>query len=143
MPSPLDVPNIKGINPKDGSDMERRSADDEPMSALAFKIMNDPFVGTLTFIRIYSGVLETGTYALSASKGKKERIGRLMEMHANSREDIKAARADYIVAVAGHKDVITGDTLCDEKAPIVLERMEFPDPVIKVLPGAACCTASA
>jgi elongation factor G len=94
--------------------------------------MTDPFVGSLTFIRIYSGVLEAGSYALCAARGKKERIGRLMEMHANSREDVKLARAGDIVAVAGLKDVITGDTLCDEKAPICLERMEFPDPVIKV-----------
>lgn len=133
LPSPLDLPDVRGSDVEDSEkEMSRKSADEEPFSALAFKIMTDPFVGSLTFMRIYSGVLEAGSYALNAAKGKKERIGRLMEMHANSREDIKVARAGDIVAVAGLKDVITGDTLCDEKAPILLERMEFPDPVIKV-----------
>lgn len=133
LPSPLDLPDVRGSDVEDPEkEMSRKSSDDEPFSALAFKIMTDPFVGSLTFMRIYSGILEAGSYALNAAKGKKERIGRLMEMHANSREDIKVARAGDIVAVAGLKDVITGDTLCDEKAPILLERMEFPDPVIKV-----------
>lgn len=133
LPSPVDVGAVRGSDVNDAEkEMTRQSSDDEPFSALAFKIMTDPFVGSLTFIRIYSGVLEAGTYALNAAKGKKERIGRLMEMHANSREDVKLARAGDIVAVAGLKDVVTGDTLCDEKAPVLLERMEFPDPVIKV-----------
>ena len=133
LPSPLDLPDVKGCDVDDPEkEMTRGTSDDAPFSALAFKIMTDPFVGSLTFIRIYSGVLEAGTYTLCAARGKKERIGRLMEMHANSREDVKMARAGDIVAVAGLKDVITGDTLCDEKAPVLLERMEFPDPVIKV-----------
>jgi elongation factor G len=133
LPSPLDLPDVKGCDVDDAEkEMTRGTSDDAPFSALAFKIMTDPFVGSLTFIRVYSGVLETGTYTMCAAKGKKERIGRLMEMHANSREDVKLARAGDIVAVAGLKDVITGDTLCDEKNPILLERMEFPDPVIKV-----------
>jgi elongation factor G len=133
LPSPLDLEAVKGSDVNDPEkELRRKSSDDEPFSALAFKVMADPFVGSLTFIRIYSGVLEAGTYALNAAKGKKERIGRLVEMHANSREDIKEARAGDIVAVGGLKDVVTGDTLCDEKAPILLERMEFPDPVIKV-----------
>ena len=133
LPSPLDLEDVKGSDVEDAEkEMRRKSSDDEPFSALAFKVMTDPFVGSLTFIRIYSGVLEAGSYAMNAAKGKKERIGRLVEMHANSREDIKQARAGDIVAVAGLKDVVTGDTLCDEKAPILLERMEFPDPVIKV-----------
>lgn len=133
LPSPIELPDIKGCDVDDPEkEMNRKSDDSAPFSALAFKIMTDPFVGTLTFIRVYSGVVEAGTYVLNAAKGKKERIGRLLEMHANSREDIKAARAGDIVAVAGLKDVITGDTLCDEKAPVLLERMDFPDPVIKV-----------
>jgi elongation factor G len=112
--------------------MTRPPKDDAPFSGLAFKIMTDPFVGSLTFLRIYSGTLQAGTYVLNAGKGKKERIGRLLEMHANSREDIKFARTGDIVALAGLKDTVTGDTLCDLEKPIVLERMEFPDPVIKV-----------
>ena len=133
LPSPLDLEEVRGSAIDDPEvEMRRKSSDDEPFAALAFKIMTDPYVGSLTFARIYSGVLEAGSYALNAAKGKKERIGRLMEMHANSREDLKAARAGDIVAIAGLKDVVTGDTLCDEKAPILLERMEFPDPVIKV-----------
>merc|ERR1712100_426408 len=133
MPSPPDVPNIKGVDPKDESkEMERRSADDEPMSALAFKIMNDPFVGTLTFARIYSGVLEKSTTVLNTVKGKKERVGRLLEMHAVDRTDIDAALAGDICAVIGLKDTTTGDTLCDPAAPVILEKMDFPEPVIKV-----------
>ena len=132
MPAPIDVPNIKGINPKDDSPMERRSADDEPMSCLAFKIMNDPFVGTLTFVRVYSGVLEKSTSVLNTVKGKKERVGRLLEMHAVDRTDIDAALAGDICAVIGLKDTTTGDTLCDPSAPVILEKMDFPEPVIKV-----------
>ncbi|KAI7838682.1 hypothetical protein COHA_007484 [Chlorella ohadii] len=133
LPAPTDLADVKGSAVDDPEkEMSRKSSDDEPFSGLAFKIMTDPFVGSLTFVRVYSGVLEAGSYALNAAKGKKERIGRLMQMHANSREDVKEARAGDIVAIAGLKDVITGDTLCDEKAPVLLERMEFPDPVIKV-----------
>lgn len=133
LPSPMDLPDVNGCDVDDPEkEMTRKSSDDAPFSGLAFKIMTDPFVGSLTFMRIYSGTLEAGSYAMNAAKGKKERIGRLMEMHANSREDIKVARAGDIVAIGGLKDVITGDTLCDEKAPVLLERMEFPDPVIKV-----------
>ncbi len=133
LPSPLDLPDMNGCNPDNvEEEMSRPASDDAPFSALAFKIMTDPYVGSLTFIRVYSGVLETGTSALNGGRGKKERIGRLLEMHANSREDVKLARTGDIVAVAGLKDVVTGDTLCDEKAPILLERMDFPDPVIKV-----------
>ena len=133
LPAPTDVEDVKGSDVNDPEvEMLRKSSDNEHFSALAFKIMADPFVGSLTFIRVYSGVLEAGSYALNAAKGKKERIGRLVEMHANSREDIKVARAGDIVAVGGLKDVVTGDTLCDEKHPVLLERMEFPDPVIKI-----------
>lgn len=133
LPAPTDLPDVKGSAVDDPEkEMPRKSSDDEPFSGLAFKIMTDPFVGSLTFVRVYSGVLEAGSYALNAAKGKKERIGRLMQMHANSREDVKEARAGDIIAIAGLKDVVTGDTLCDEKAPVLLERMEFPDPVIKV-----------
>jgi elongation factor G len=132
MPSPKDVPNIQGVNPKDDSPMERRSADDEPMSCLAFKIMNDPFVGTLTFVRVYSGVLEKSSGVLNTVKNKKERVGRLLEMHAIERKDIDYALAGDICAVIGLKDTTTGDTLCDPAAPVILEKMDFPEPVIKV-----------
>eukprot|EP00218_Dolichomastix_sp_CCMP3274_P013592 CAMPEP_0170137574 /NCGR_PEP_ID=MMETSP0033_2-20121228/4261_1 /TAXON_ID=195969 /ORGANISM="Dolichomastix tenuilepis, Strain CCMP3274" /LENGTH=739 /DNA_ID=CAMNT_0010373459 /DNA_START=31 /DNA_END=2250 /DNA_ORIENTATION=- len=133
LPSPLDLPDMKGTEVNDDTkELTRAPSDDEPFSALAFKIMADPFVGSLTFCRIYSGVLEAGSYALNANKGKKERIGRLLEMHANDREDVKVARAGDIIAVAGLKDTTTGETLCFEKSPVILERMEFPDPVIKV-----------
>jgi elongation factor G len=133
LPSPLDIPDVAGVAVDDAEEtLSRPASDDAPFSALAFKIMTDPFVGTLTFCRIYSGKLEAGTYALNANKGKKERIGRLMLMHANNREDIKAAYAGDIVAIGGLKEVITGETLCDEKMPIILERMDFPDPVIKI-----------
>lgn len=133
LPSPLDLPPMKGTDP-DSPDVtiERATSDDEPFAGLAFKIMTDSFVGSLTFVRIYAGKLCAGSYVLNANKGKKERIGRLMEMHANSREDIKVALAGDIVALAGLKDTITGETLCDADKPIVLERMDFPDPVIKV-----------
>jgi elongation factor G len=132
MPAPIDVPNIKGINPKDDSPMERRSADDEKMSCLAFKIMNDPFVGTLTFVRVYSGVLEKSSNVLNTVKDKKERVGRLLEMHAIERTDVDCAVAGDIVAVIGLKDTTTGDTLCDPAFPVILEKMDFPEPVIKV-----------
>jgi elongation factor G len=133
MPSPLDVPAIKGIlDDKDESEGERLSSDEEPFAALAFKIATDPFVGTLTFFRAYSGVLKSGDTLLNPVKGKKERIGRLLQMHANSREEIKEVRAGDIAAAVGLKDVTTGDTLCDLNNVITLERMEFPDPVIAV-----------
>ncbi|MDA8870376.1 elongation factor G [Rhizobiaceae bacterium] len=132
LPSPLDVPAIKGIDPKTDEPMIRRSADDEPVSMLAFKIMNDPFVGTLTFCRMYSGHLETGGSLTNTVKGKKERIGRMLQMHSNDRVDIKEAFAGDIVAIAGLKETTTGDTLCDNLKPVILERMEFPDPVISI-----------
>ncbi|MBL8659768.1 MAG: elongation factor G [Rhodospirillales bacterium] len=132
LPSPLEVPAVRGVKPGSDEEVERKSADDAPFSALAFKIMSDPFVGTLTFARIYSGVLESGTAVLNSVKEKSERVGRMLLMHANSREDIKEARAGDIVAIAGLKVTTTGDTLCDSRQPVVLERMEFPDPVIEV-----------
>ncbi|MEM5503185.1 elongation factor G [Ahrensia kielensis] len=132
LPSPVDVPSIKGINPKDDSEMVRISSDEEPISMLAFKIMNDPFVGSLTFCRIYSGKLETGGSLMNTVKGKKERIGRMLQMHSNDRVDIKEAYAGDIVAIAGLKETTTGDTLCDPLKPVILERMEFPDPVISI-----------
>lgn len=131
LPSPLDVPAIKGILP-DGSEDSRASDDSAPFSALAFKIMNDPFVGTLTFARIYSGKLETASQVTNSVKDKKEKVGRMLLMHANEREDIQVAYAGDIVALAGLKDTTTGDTLCAINAPIILERMEFPDPVIEL-----------
>mgnify|MGYP001305964726 CR=1 FL=1 len=132
LPSPLDLPPVKGINPKDDSEMSRELKDEEHFSALAFKIMNDPFVGTLTFCRVYSGTVETGTSVLNTVKDNKERIGRMLLMHANHREDIKEATSGDIIAVCGLKNVTTGDTLCDIQNPIILEKMEFPDPVIEV-----------
>jgi len=133
MPSPLDVPAIKGVlDDKDESEAERHSSDDEPFAALAFKIATDPFVGTLTFIRVYSGVIGSGDSVYNAVKGKKERIGRIVQMHANSREEIKEIRAGDIAAAVGLKDVTTGDTLCDLNNVITLERMEFPEPVISI-----------
>jgi elongation factor G len=132
LPSPIEVPSIRGIDPKTEQETKRISSDDEPLSMLAFKIMNDPFVGTLTFARIYSGKLETGVSLLNTVKEKKERIGRMLQMHSNSREDIKEAYAGDIVAIAGLKDTTTGDTLCDPLKPVILERMEFPDPVIEI-----------
>jgi elongation factor G len=131
LPSPLDVPAIKGILPN-GDEADRPSDDAAPFSALAFKIMNDPFVGTLTFARIYSGKLEAATQVLNSVKEKKEKVGRMLLMHANSREDIEEAFAGDIVALAGLKDTTTGDTLCAQTAPIILERMEFPEPVIEL-----------
>ncbi|XP_050375860.1 elongation factor G-1, chloroplastic [Argentina anserina] len=133
LPSPLDVPPMQGTDADNPEiTIERAASDDEPFAGLAFKIMSDPFVGSLTFVRIYAGKLTAGSYVLNANKGKKERIGRLLEMHANSREDVKVALAGDIVALAGLKDTVTGETLSDPDHPIVLERMEFPDPVIKV-----------
>ena len=133
MPSPLDREAIKGVDVVDQEkELSRPSSDDEPFSALAFKIMNDPFVGSLTFTRIYSGVLEAGTSVKNPVKGKNERIGRMLQMHANERTECKVARAGDIVAIVGLKDTTTGDTLCDPKDAVILERMDFPAPVIKV-----------
>jgi elongation factor G len=132
LPSPLDVPPVNGIDVKTGEEATREPRDEAPLSMLAFKIMNDPFVGSLTFARIYSGKVESGTTLVNTVKDKKERIGRMLLMHANHREDIKEAYTGDIVALAGLKDVTTGDTLCDPMKPIVLERMEFPEPVIEV-----------
>ncbi len=132
LPSPLDIEAIKGIDAKTGEDTTRPASDDQPLSMLAFKIMNDKFVGTLTFCRIYSGKLSTGTTLLNSVKERKERVGRMMMMHSNDREDIQEAYAGDIIAVAGLKGSTTGDTLCDMGAPVILERMEFPDPVIEI-----------
>ena len=132
MPAPTDVPAIKGVNPKTDEEEERKSSDDEPFSALAFKIMTDPYVGRLSFFRVYSGTLTTGSSVLNATKGKRERMGRILQMHANHREDIESVYSGDIAAVVGLKNTTTGDTLCDEKHPIVLESMEFPEPVIRV-----------
>ncbi|OLF78126.1 elongation factor G [Maricaulis sp. W15] len=132
LPNPTEVPAIKGIDFKTEEEVTRRASDDEPTSLLAFKIMNDPFVGSLTFARMYSGHLETGVSLLNTVKDKKERIGRMLLMHSNSREDIKECFAGDIVAIAGLKDTTTGDTLCDPMKPVILERMEFPDPVIEL-----------
>ena len=132
LPSPLDVPPIKGINAETGEEDSRKASDDESLSMLAFKIMNDPFVGSLTFARIYSGKLKTGDKLYNSVKQSKERVGRMLLMHSNNREDIKEAYAGDIVALAGLKNVTTGDTLCDPGARIILERMEFPEPVIEV-----------
>ncbi len=132
MPSPLDVPPIKGINPNNGAEEHRTASDSEPFSALAFKIMADPFVGKLAFFRVYSGVLSAGSYVYNSTKGKRERIGRLLQMHANHREDIQEVRSGDIAAAVGLKDTTTGDTLCDENASIILEKMVFPEPVIDV-----------
>ena len=133
LPSPLDVPAIKGVKYRDEEiQVKRESSDSEPFSALAFKIMNDPFVGSLTFMRIYSGKIEVGSSVLNSVKDKRERFGRMLQMHSNSREDIKVAYAGDIIAVAGLKDTTTGDTLCYPDEAVILERMEFPDPVIEV-----------
>ena len=132
MPSPIDVPHIKGTNPDTGEEEERPSDDNAPFAGLAFKIVADPFVGKLAYFRDYSGVLQAGSYVYNSTKQKKERIGRLVLMHANHRQDIEEMYAGDIAAIVGLKDTTTGDTLCDEKHPIVLESMEFPDPVIKV-----------
>ena len=132
MPSPLDIPAIQGVKPDTDIEDKREASDDEPFSALAFKIMTDPFVGSLTFARIYSGKLESGSSVLNSVKGQRERVGRMLLMHSNNREDLKEAHAGDIVAVAGLKNTTTGDTLCDSVKSIVLERMEFPEPVIEV-----------
>ena len=132
LPSPMDVEAIKGVKPGTEEEDKRKAGDEEPMSALAFKIMTDPFVGTLTFVRVYSGKVTKGSQILNSVKDKRERVGRMLLMHANHREEIEEALAGDIVAIAGLKDVTTGETLCDPKSPIVLERMEFPDPVIEV-----------
>ncbi|WP_018214407.1 elongation factor G [Desulfitobacterium hafniense] len=132
MPAPTDVPNIKGVHPETGEADERHSSDKDPFSALAFKIMADPYVGKLAFFRVYSGVLSSGSYVYNSTKGKRERIGRILQMHANHREEIPEVYAGDIAAAVGLKDTTTGDTLCDDKAPIILESMQFPDPVINV-----------
>ncbi|OXM83132.1 elongation factor G [Paenibacillus rigui] len=131
LPSPVDVPDIKGTL-EDGTEVTRKSADDQPFSALAFKIMTDPFVGKLTFFRVYSGVLNSGSYVNNATKGKRERVGRILQMHANSRQEISVVYAGDIAAAVGLKDTTTGDTLCDEKNPVILESMNFPEPVIQL-----------
>lgn len=132
MPTPTDIPHIKGVNPETGEEDERPSSDEEPFAALAFKIMTDPYVGKLAFFRVYSGTLESGSYVYNSTKGKRERIGRILQMHANHRQEIEKVYAGDIAAAVGLKDTTTGDTLCDEKAPIILESMVFPDPVISV-----------
>ena len=132
MPSPLDIPPIQGVDPETGEEDSRPASDDEPFSALAFKIMTDPYVGKLAFFRVYSGVLDGGSYVYNSTKGKKERIGRILQMHANNRKEIEKVYSGDIAAAVGLKDTTTGDTLCDEDHPIILESMEFPDPVISV-----------
>ncbi|MGX7199499.1 elongation factor G [Enterococcus nangangensis] len=132
LPSPVDIPSIKGIDSKTDEETVRHASDEEPFSALAFKVMTDPFVGRLTFFRVYSGVLQSGSYVLNATKGKRERVGRILQMHANSRSEISEVYAGDIAAAVGLKDTTTGDTLSDEKSPVILESMEFPEPVIQV-----------
>jgi len=132
LPSPLDVPSITGVSPKSGDEDSRKTADAEPFSALAFKIMTDPFVGQLTFFRVYSGVMSAGSYVYNSTKDQKERIGRLVKMHSNKREDVKEVYAGDIAAAVGLKYTTTGDTICDPEKPIILESMEFPDPVISI-----------
>jgi elongation factor G len=132
LPAPTDIESIKGIVPDTGEEVERHSDDNEPFSALAFKVMTDPYVGRLTFFRVYSGTLESGSYVQNSTKGKRERIGRILQMHANHREEIPVAYSGDIAAAVGLKDTGTGDTLCDDKHPVILESMEFPEPVIQV-----------
>ena len=132
LPAPTDVPPVRGVVPGKGGEVVRSCSDDEPLSALAFKVMTDPFVGSLTFVRVYSGLIQSGKQVLNGGKGRKQRVGRMLLMHANAREDIDEARAGDIVAIAGLKDTTTGETLSDPAHPIVLERMEFPEPVIEV-----------
>ncbi|MEH6528200.1 MAG: elongation factor G [Sneathiella sp.] len=132
MPSPIDIGATEGSDVKTGEGMTRMPSDDEPFAGLAFKVMTDPFVGSLTFVRVYSGVLQAGTQTLNSVKDNRERVGRMLQMHANSREDVKEARAGDIVAIAGLKATTTGETLCDATKPIILERMEFPEPVIEI-----------
>ena len=132
MPAPVDIPPIKGVNPENGEEDHRPSSDSEPFAALAFKIMADPYVGKLAFFRVYSGTLSSGSYVFNSTKGKKERIGRILQMHANDRKELDIVYSGDIAAAVGLKDTTTGDTLCDENSPIILESMEFPDPVISV-----------
>ena len=132
LPAPTDVPAVKGTDPKTGEEITRESSDEAPMAALAFKIMADPFVGKLAFFRVYSGIMKQGTYILNSTKGKKERVGRILQMHANNRKEIECAYSGDIAAAVGFKDVTTGDSLCDENHPIILEKMEFPEPAISV-----------
>ena len=132
LPAPTDVPPVKGVDPKTGEELTRESSDTAPMAALAFKIMADPYVGKLAFFRVYSGIMKQGTYILNTTKGKKERVGRILQMHANNRKEIDCAYSGDIAAAVGFKDVTTGDSLCDENNPIILEKMEFPEPVISV-----------
>ena len=132
LPAPTDVPDIKGIIPDTGEETTRKSSDDEPFAALAFKVMSDPYVGKLTYFRVYSGILNAGSYVLNSTKGKRERIGRILQMHANHREEISQIYAGDIAAAVGLKDTSTGDTLCDDKHPVILESMEFPEPVIQL-----------
>ncbi|WP_422448992.1 elongation factor G [Thermoanaerobacterium sp. DL9XJH110] len=132
LPSPLDIPPVKGISPNSGEEIERHASDDEPFSALAFKIMSDPYVGKLTYFRVYSGTLKSGSYVYNSTKNRKERIGRILYMHANHRQEVDEIATGDIVAAVGLKDTTTGDTLCSEEHPIVLESMQFPEPVISV-----------
>ncbi len=129
MPSPVDVPAIQGTD-LDGNPMEKHSSDDEPFAALAFKIMVDPFVGKLAFFRVYSGTINSGSYVLNSTKGKKERVGRILQMHANKRQELDKVYAGDIAAAVGLKFTTTGDTICDEQHPVILESMEFPEPVM-------------
>ena len=131
MPSPLDIPPIKGVD-MDGNEIVRHSSDDEPFSALAFKIMTDPFVGKLAFFRVYSGTMNSGSYVLNATKNKKERVGRILQMHANKRHELDKVYSGDIAAAVGFKTTSTGDTICDEQHPVILESMEFPEPVIDI-----------
>ncbi|MBR0464978.1 MAG: elongation factor G [Clostridia bacterium] len=132
LPSPIDIPPVSGKDKDSGAEIQRLASDDETFSALAFKIMVDPYVGKLAFVRVYSGVLASGSYIYNSTKGKRERVGRILRMHANHREELQEARAGDIIGIVGLRDTTTGDSLCDEKAPIILESMEFPDPVIRV-----------
>src|SRR5262249_30874045 len=132
LPAPIDVPPVVGADPKTGEERERIAALDQPFSALAFKVMTDPYVGKLTYFRVYSGKLSSGSYVLNATTGRKERVGRILQMHANHREDVEQIGAGQIAAAVGLKQTTTGDTLCAEDAPVLLESIDFPDPVIDV-----------
>src|SRR5690606_38641842 len=132
LPSPVDIDHISGVNPDTDKEEERETSEDAPFSGLAFKIMTDPYVGRLAFFRVYSGTLKAGSYVYNPGKGRKERVGRLIRMHANNREEITEVGAGDIAAIVGLKDTITGDTLCDENKPILLESMDFPEPVIHI-----------
>ena len=131
LPSPIDLPPTIGIDPKTGKEIERAPKEDEPFSALAFKVATDPFVGTLTYFRVYSGTLQKGSYLMNATKGKQERVGRILRMHANHREEVDDIYAGEIGALVGLKDTTTGDTLTDPNNPIILEKITFPEPVIE------------